>query len=266
MNVASYLARIGYAGPTRPDTETLFAVHRAQQLAIPFENLDVQLQRPLTSDIAAGYDKIVRQRRGGWCYELNGVFGWALQQLGFDVTRVSAGVMREQMGDSQLGTHLCLLVQLDRTYFVDVGFGGGLLEPMLLEPGQQDEPPYQLALSAAPDCYWRFHERTLSDEVTFDFRAEPADEALFIEKCQLQQSDPKSHFVRSLIVQRRVSDTHVTLRGRVLKTLRADRTDELVIDSAEQLVAILKDQFALDMPEIARVWPTIVARHQEMFA
>jgi len=68
VELAAYLERIGYAGPARPDLATLRAVHRAHLQAIPYENLDVQLGRPVSIDPAAAYDKIVRRRRGGWCY------------------------------------------------------------------------------------------------------------------------------------------------------------------------------------------------------
>ena len=80
MELSAYLHRIGFDGRVRPDLATLRAIHRAHQYAIPFENLDVQLHRPVVLDVEANYDKIVHQRRGGWCYEMNGVMGWALKQ------------------------------------------------------------------------------------------------------------------------------------------------------------------------------------------
>src|SRR5580658_8831381 len=72
----------------------------------------------------------------GWCYELNGVMGWALQEIGFEVMRIGAGVMRVQAGDAQLGNHLCLLAYLDQPYLFDVGFGGSLAEPLPLRESE----------------------------------------------------------------------------------------------------------------------------------
>ena len=92
----AYLARIGLEGPVGADLATLDAIVRAHVQAIPFENLDVQLGRPLTTDPAAAFAKLVEARRGGWCYEHNGVLGAALSAIGFDVTRLSAGVMRQR--------------------------------------------------------------------------------------------------------------------------------------------------------------------------
>src|SRR5438105_3043842 len=103
-----YLERIGYHGTVRADLETLRGLQEAHVRTVPFENLDVQLRRPVGLDIDACFDKIVRQRRGGWCFELNGLLGWALREIGFDVVRTSGGVMRERIGDAQLGNHLCL--------------------------------------------------------------------------------------------------------------------------------------------------------------
>ena len=147
LELSAYLQRIGFRGTVRPDLATLEAMHKAHQYAIPFENLDVLLHRPVVLDLAASYDKIVRQRRGGWCYELNGVMGWALKEIGFDVMRMRAGVMRVLAGDTQLGNHLCLFVRLDQCYLVDVGFGGSLVEPLPLKASEREDAPYRLGLS-----------------------------------------------------------------------------------------------------------------------
>jgi N-hydroxyarylamine O-acetyltransferase len=180
LELSAYLHRIRFDGSVRPDLATLRAIHRAHQYAIPFENLDVLLRRPVVLDLEANYDKIVCRRRGGWCYEMNGVMGWALKEIGFEVMRMSAGVMRVQAGDAQLGNHLCLLVRLDQPYLVDVGFGGSLAEPLPLVASEREDRPYHLGLSELGDSYWRFAEIAHGDDdvFSFDFRAVPADEAL----------------------------------------------------------------------------------------
>jgi N-hydroxyarylamine O-acetyltransferase len=88
LELSAYLERIRFGGAVRPDLATLKAVHRAYQYAVPFENLDVLLRRPVALNLEANYDKIVRQRRGGRCYEMNGVTGWALKEMGFEVARL----------------------------------------------------------------------------------------------------------------------------------------------------------------------------------
>jgi arylamine N-acetyltransferase len=268
LKLSAYLRRIGFGGSVRPDLATLKAMHRAHQYAIPFENLDVLLHRPVVLDLAASYDKIVSERRGGWCYELNGVMGWALKEIGFDVTRMSAGVMRVLAGDAQLGNHLCLLVRLDQSYLVDVGFGGSLVEPLPLQASEREDAPYRLGLSEPGDGYWRFSESAGGDDdaFSFDFRVAPADEALFAHKCQFLQTDPASPFTQNLVVQRRAAKTHLSLRGRVLATVDSMRVGKKLLNSADELITTLRDSFDLDIPEAAALWPSVCARHEALFA
>src|SRR5262249_21865966 len=146
MRLDAYLNRIGYRGARNVDLETLIALHRAHLSTIPYENLDIALGRTLSLDEAAIYAKLVTARRGGWCYEMTGLFAWALEELGFPVTRLASKV-GGQTPDAEDGAHLVLLVELDRPYLADVGFGNGLLDPIPLEVGayQQDFRTYRLA-------------------------------------------------------------------------------------------------------------------------
>jgi len=95
MDTDAYLERIGYTGAREPTAGLIRRLHRAHMLAVPFENLDIQLGRPIELSVPAFYDKIVRRRRGGFCYELNGLFGWLLQQLGIGVTLLSGRVYHQ---------------------------------------------------------------------------------------------------------------------------------------------------------------------------
>jgi N-hydroxyarylamine O-acetyltransferase len=127
MHIDAYLERIAFVGRVRPDLATLTALQRAHLRAISYENLDVQLGRPVTIERAPIFEKMVVNRRGGWCYEMNGLFGWALAELGFRVTRSAGAVMREVSGDSSIGNHLVLKVELEEGIFLgDVGFGDAI--------------------------------------------------------------------------------------------------------------------------------------------
>jgi N-hydroxyarylamine O-acetyltransferase len=106
MNIEAYLARIGLRAPVEPNLAGLQALHRAHLPAIPYENLDVQLGRPVTIARPPIFDKIVTRRRGGWCYEMNALLGWALGELGFKVTHATGPVMREAAGEINAGNHL----------------------------------------------------------------------------------------------------------------------------------------------------------------
>jgi N-hydroxyarylamine O-acetyltransferase len=266
MNLANYLKRIGFTGTARPDLPTLTAIHRAHQLTMPFENLDVQLRRPTSLDLQQTYEKVVDRRRGGWCYELNGLMGWALGEIGFEVMRLSAGVLRTPEAGDQFGTHLCLLVRLDEPYLVDVGFGGSVIEPLPLRLFEREDRPYRVGLSERPDGGWRFSEaRYGRPHFGFDFYPTAADEAQIAAKHDFQQTHPTSGFVQNLVVQRRTVDTHLSLRGRVLTTLYWDRLESVLLESSNELVATLRERFDLDVPEVATLWPAICARHDELF-
>ena len=263
MELRAYLDRIGVAEPVAPDLAGLRALHRAHLMAIPYENLDVQLGRPVTTEVAPIYDKIVGRHRGGWCYEMNGVFGWALRQAGFDVTRGAGGVMREAVGDFSVGNHLVLRVRLpEGDYLADVGFGDGPIEPIRIVPGDFTDGRFSFALSQPEPDWWRVHNHPHGGASSFDFRLRPADEGLLAEKCRYLQTASVSPFVQNLVCQRHTRSGITILRGRVLRNVTLQGTDERLLANADELLAVLKDDFDLDVPEAATLWPKIVARHE----
>ena len=110
MDIDAYLNRIGYHGPRDPTARTLRELHMAHMLTVPFENLSIHLGQPIIIDEDALFHKIVERRRGGFCYELNGLFAALLRALGFDVTLLSAGVARQSGGFGPEFDHMALLV------------------------------------------------------------------------------------------------------------------------------------------------------------
>ena len=266
MDLAAYLDRIGFQGEARPDLATLRAVHRAHLLAIPYENLDVQLGRPLTTDPAAAFDKIVTRRRGGWCYEMNGLFGWALSEVGFSVTRMAGAVLRCDRGDAAVGNHLILRVDLDDgPWLADVGFGDGPSEPYAIAVGGFRHDFRDFRLEDQTGGWWRLHNFEGGATPSFDFRAAPAGEDRLAEVCAWLQSAPDSPFVQNVVCQRLREDAVLQLRGRVLRTVTSGGVETRTIWSAEEFVAVLRDSFDLDMPEAASLWPRICARHEVVF-
>jgi N-hydroxyarylamine O-acetyltransferase len=266
VKLARYLDRIGFAGTPRPDLETLRALHRAHLEAIPYEALDVQLGRPVSLEIPRIYEKIVDRGRGGWCYEMCGLFGWALEEIGFSVTRVAGGVARALIGDFAVGNHLVLRVDLERPYLADTGFGDGLIEPVPIEPdGAIRQRFLAFRLEALEGGWWRLHNHPNGSAPSFDFRAEPALPGLLEEKCAFLQTNALSPFVQNAVVQRHFPDRLELLRGKVLRTVRADGVRERTLASPDEYVAVLSDVFALALPEAASLWPRIEARHAELF-
>ena len=250
-----------------PTAATLAGVMRAHVAAIPFENLDVQLGRPTSRALPDIFAKLVARRRGGWCYEQNGLLGWALGELGFAVTPLAGGVMRLAAGDAVLGNHLALLVDLDDgPWLVDAGFGGSLAAPVRLAAAAHRHAPYRLSLAQLADGYWRYEEEVEGKPFSFDFRAAPADQARLDAHHERLQTAPDSPFVLNLVVQRRIGNRHLSLRGRVLTELGPEGQGEHVLPDAAALVATLAGRFGLDVPEIAAHWPAICDRHETVFA
>jgi len=267
MRLRDYFQRIGWSDATAPTLDTLGALLRAHNHTVPFENLDVQLGNTLTTRVEEAYDKIVNAGRGGWCYEQNGLFGWALSEIGFDVQRVAASVMRAHRGPTSHANHLTLLVSLphdDTRWLIDAGFGGSLLQPIRLEEGAHHHPPFTVGLRQLDDNSWQFWESIGGDEFSFDFEDVPADERAMSERCHYLQTSPESGFVQNFVCQLRRPNSHIVLRGRVFSIVTSEGKNKRVLESPDELVATLSDEFKLIAPEAANLWVQICERHKEL--
>lgn len=267
MDIKAYLDRIAYDGPMRTDISTLAALHRAHLRAIPYENLDVQLGRPVTIERPAIFEKLVTRKRGGWCYEMNGLFGWALSELGFKVTRSAGAVMREVHGGEALGNHLVLKVELEEGVFLaDVGFGDGPLDPLFVVEGSFVSAGFEFALSRLDDGWWRLHNHKAGGAASFDFDMRPADEMHLAERCFWLQAAPESPFVQNAVLQRHKADGLWMMRGRVLRHVQPVEQKDYLVESAPEYNGILSEVFGLHLPEAADLWPKICARHEQLLA
>jgi len=154
---AAYLRRIAVAPPVTADAATVRRLHRAHQVAVPFENLSIHLGEPISLEESDLADKIVQRRRGGFCYELNGLFALLLEALGARVIRVAARVYGDS-GFSPPFDHLALVVRPadgSGPWLVDVGFGRHSDYPLLLDSrAGQDDPAGEFLLADAPDGIW----------------------------------------------------------------------------------------------------------------
>lgn len=265
MLLRAYLDRIGYKGPVEPTLECLRQIHLRQVLSIPYENIDVQLGVPVDGDLEKIFEKVVVRRRGGWCYELNALLGGALSEIGFDVIRASAGVLRDQRGDTALGNHLILLVRLDQTYLADQGLGDGMREPMLLKAGTHQQGPFTFRLAQMSDGYWRYHSHSFGYPPTFDFRDECADEALLATKCAALQTASESTFVQNLICQIMTLEAVTCLTGRVLRIKSTERVSKSLVGSQDEFAEVLDRIFGIRDVDVRRLWPKVVARHDFLF-
>jgi N-hydroxyarylamine O-acetyltransferase len=256
----AYLDRVRYTAPARPDLAALIGLHRAHLLNIPYENLDIHRGCPLTIDLDAIYRKIVTERRGGWCFEMNGLFAWALREIGFEVTLLASSVGRASADEPWSGDHLILRVDLDRPYLADVGFGNGLFEPIPLAEGRYRQRFSEYGLRRAGDRWWFTNQQYGGPG--FDFTLEPYQLSDFAPQSRFLQTSPESGFVRTTVCHRFTPDGIVTLRGAVLRRVTAAGQHDDVIDDAAAYARALADVFDLQLEDTGALWEKVWARHQ----
>ncbi len=263
--LTQYLDRIHFEDSPALDLATLSKIHHQHLCHIPYENIDVQLQLPLDFDINRIFTKLVTHARGGWCYEMNGLLGWALKEIGFEVQRMSGAVMRAEKGQAQLGNHLVLEVRLDQPYLVDVGLGDGIREPIPLVQGSHTQGGLEYALEQLNDGYWRFHNHAYSNISSYDFLHETADESELLSKCKLLQSDPSSLFRKLLIAQRFTPQgIHVQV-GRISTFIDETGRSTQIIDNLDTLHTHLAATFGLNV-NLTPVWSKICKAHEQLMS
>jgi N-hydroxyarylamine O-acetyltransferase len=248
MDVEKYLKRISYDGPRDPSIETLRGLHLSHMRSIPFENLDIPRKRPIILNVEHLYDKMIRRRRGGYCYELNGLFCWLLTQLGFDVKMIAAGVAHESGGFGPEFDHMALLVQLEERWIADVGFGDSFVEPVLLSESQVSQDStgsyrvagsgdyYQLLRLDQPDVWTPLYQFTLSPHELEDYD----------EQSIFHQTSPQSWFTNRRICTIATQSGRITLSNLKL-SIEENRVrhDRELSDEAE-FQAALAEYFQIE--------------------
>jgi len=250
MDVEAYLSRLDYSGPVQADYETLCALQAAHMLHVPFENLDiVPLHRSIRLEEAALWEKIVAQKRGGFCYELNGLFAWLLKQLGFEVTYLNARVFNKDGGLGIEFDHLALLVAVPAApehWLADVGFGDSFMQPLILDEGEQVQAPraYRLERSSAGYIVWqKDYDGTWERQYFFDLkpRSFPAD---YEHSCEYHQRSPNSSFTRSSVISRATKTGRISLQqDRLIITENGNRSEQPV--GPEEWSDLLREHFGI---------------------
>jgi len=259
-----YLARIGHLGPVRVDAATLTAIHRAHITAIPYENLEIQLGRRNLLAEDAFVEKIVKRRRGGWCYEMNGLLTRALREVGFSVTRVGGAVAREILGEGAAGNHMVGLVDLERRYVADVGVMDGPLEPFPLEERSWKEGRLEFRLERLADGWWRFHNHAHGAARSFDFTEEPRDLGWYQDMCTALQTQDSSPFVQYAFASRRSASGFHSLRDATHFHVRDGELTKREIASVDDYRAVLASILGADFGhESETLWRRVSERAAE---
>ena len=252
VTAEAYLRRIAVTLPVPAHSDGLRVLHRAHQIAVPFENLSIHLAEPISlaeQDLVA---KIVTQRRGGFCYELNGLFALLLEALGAKVTRVAARVY----GDGEFGPpfdHLALVVQPrdgSGPWLADVGFGSHSVYPLLFDSRSDQSDPagtFQIIDGGDGDLEVR---KDGEPQYRIELRARSL--ADFAPTCWWQQTSPESHFTQGTICSRLTADGRVSISGRLLIVTSAGaRTEEELADD-DALLAAYREHFGVVLNQVPR--------------
>jgi N-hydroxyarylamine O-acetyltransferase len=245
MNIPAYLARIGYASPATPTLEVLRTLHRAHMLSVPFENLDIGRGRKIVVDQEASVRKIVEERRGGFCYEMNGAFAALLEAIGFQVTLLSACVARQDGSFGPEFDHLTLRVDLDEPWLADVGFGDSFIEPLRLLSGiaQKDGNQVYRITEAANVLQLEKWDSGEIWKAQYCFTLQPRQLQEFEEMCHYHQTSPDSSFTRKRLCTRATPEGRITLSDMKLVITRNGNRKEQQLASEAEWRAALRQHF-----------------------
>ena len=220
MNINRYISRINYTGNLNPNLAVLNALQKSHLLHIPFENLDIHYHKPINLSIDSIFDKIINQNRGGFCYELNGLFYALLISLGFDAKRVSARVYDQSKGYGPEYDHMAIVVNIEGTeYLTDVGFGEFTFGPLVLKEGlvQHDERGVFKIEKYKND--YLMVSQIEGAQVTPAYIFKNSDRKLmeFNPMCLFHQTSPDSHFTGKKLITRPTENGRITISGNNLK-------------------------------------------------
>jgi N-hydroxyarylamine O-acetyltransferase len=258
MDIARYLARIGYSGPKTPSAQALRQLHRAHLFSIPFENLSIGWGEPIELSDVAHYWKIVECQRGGFCFEQNGLFAWALRELGYDVTLLAAEVYSTREGNQGFGpefSHLALRVNVDEPYLVDVGFGDSFVNPIVMRLNAiHREPPRREYRITEEGGRFTLEMRELSGEFKprYRFALTPRAMPQFEVMCQYHQTSPESHFTQHRIATLARPEGRLTMLDNRYTESLADGVQTVRDLDDDEAAEILERRFGIVVPRAER--------------
>jgi N-hydroxyarylamine O-acetyltransferase len=250
FNLNSYFERINYKGSTEVNESTLRDIHIAHTLNVPFENLDVFYKRPILLDEASLYKKIVKERRGGYCFEMNGIFSLVLQAMGFKVTNLLARVTIDGIHYTTK-THQAILVETSsKKWLADVGFGNeGIIAPLILEENTEQKQfahTYRLITDSTlgyvlqkkdADGYHPLYAFTLDE-------CSPED---FLMSNHFTSTFPGSFFLTMRMCTMPTKEGRITLTDSHFKVVDKNEVSDLPIANDAEFTTTLKRHFGLDL-------------------
>lgn len=248
FNKEKYLRRIKYSENIEPNLNTLRKLQKAHLLNIPFENLDIHNNVSIDLSIQKIFDKIVNQNRGGFCYELNGLFYELLLALGFDAIRVSARVYGQNKGYGKEFDHLAIIVTINNTkYLTDVGFGEFTFEPLKIKLGiiQKDERGNYL-IDKFDKSYFRVNKVEDNQKYPeYIFRDKERAFHEFEKMCIYHQTSPDSHFTSKRLITLPTENGRITISGSTLKIKEVESVTEFILKNEAEYKNELWNKFKI---------------------
>lgn len=249
LSIEKYLERIGINKIDKPSLKFLSELQLAHLYSIPFEDLDIPHRDRIILDLKRIYNKIIPTKRGGFCYELNGLFHWLLTQLGFKVDMLSARVFNHQK--QELGPefdHLTLIVHLDKSYLTDVGFGDSFRKPIEMPKGEcKDISGYYRVYKINETKY---ELRKFEDgewKLQYVFSTIPRDFLDYSEMCAFQQDSQTSHFRTRMKCTIATPTGRITLTDSSLTITDNGNKHKKIIETETEFHKILFDYFGITL-------------------
>jgi len=249
MDIQTYLDRIDFHDPLEVNMDILYKLQKKHLLNIPFENLDIHYGKKISLSINDIYRKIVMRNRGGFCYELNGLFHYLLKEIGFNAKLISARVHTKNGKYSPSYDHLAIIVNLEsQEFLVDVGFGKFSLEPLKLKTSQKIKDSFgQFQFDKYNTDYYRINE--IKNNVLipqYIFKTQERELFEFKERCEFHQNSGDSHFTKKKLISIAKSDGRLTLNNSQLKITRSGIEEEIEFEENEFEIK-LKQYFSIEI-------------------
>jgi len=249
MDLKEYLSRIGVHKIGNPSLEFLSELHVKHLYSIPFEDLDIPDRAKIILDLERIYSKIIPTKRGGFCYELNGLFHWLLVQLGFNVEMLSARVYNHQK--MELGPefdHMTLLVHFDKDYLVDVGFGDSFRHPIEMPDGGTEDVSGNYRIVYRDTNRFELQKLDVDKwKLQYSFTHIPRKFSDFEEMCYFQQNDPSSHFRTRMVCTIATPNGRITLSDNSLTITKNGNKSKTEFSSEKEFLRLLKQYFRIEL-------------------
>lgn len=236
MNVSDYLRRINIDKLKEDKFAALKQLQLQHLLNIPFENLDVIRKVPINLNVQSFYEKIITNRRGGYCYELNGLFHWLLKELNYECYLVAATVLRADRSYAMERSHATQIVELDQPYIVDVGFGDSTYQPLPLTGEIKEDVSGKYRIKKVNNRTFELER----EEKTGEWRSLQRIDLLplklddFEEACHFNQTSPNSTFTKHDIATIATLDGRYTLSDDVMTITKNGEKEKRNINKSEK--------------------------------